>query len=328
MGSSQESRYTRVWTFDFKEDVLVLTRRNHSVAAPLNLARERLLTMADFKSLSLPKLPSLDVQTFPGPYWDPKLPVKPRQKALLGRILPDFGHAWRPLLQRPQSKMTFSRLASAIVRIAKSDFDVVEHLKGPYGTFAARADSLPKWRSPKASIIPAGKGWFVLSQDAWEGLDMIRDHLKSEARQKDPEGPSTIYAIVTLRYIILCKADGDRLTWTKPEVLFDGKHSPSVRAIEMLLWTAYTEPAPNRLSCIPLEIQDRVLYYTLSLSTVVPAQMGCEFGWGTSYNWKDGALELERKGSRKRETQTEVGHVESQICFDGIWGGLTYTPKG
>ena len=326
MGNFQESPYTRVWTFDLERDILILTKRNRSCAAPLSLARKRLLTMDDFKPLSLPVPPSLAEQTFPGPYWAPELTVNPRQKSLLGRILLDFGHTWRQLLQMPQNKITFTRLAHATTRIARAEFDVVEQVKGMHGVFAVKADSLPKWKSPNTTMIPAGKGWFVVSQNAWEGLNMIRDHLKSEGLSRQHSDiPGTTYAILTLRYIILCTTDGDELKWTKPEVLFDGKHPPSGRAIDMLLWTAYAEPAPNRLSLIPLEIQDRILFYTLSLSTIAPAQLGCQFGWGTSYSWHDGPLELERKDVRQE--QTELGQIESQICFDGIWGGLTYRPK-
>ncbi|KAF7551903.1 hypothetical protein G7046_g7581 [Stylonectria norvegica] len=326
-GDSREFAIDSVWTFDLERDLLILGKPDGVRSASLSLARKRKLTLSDFNLSPPPQSPPSDAQVFPEPYWDPELRVKPRQKSYLGRLLRDFAHTWRHILRSRYNDITFRKLAYATARIASMNFDVVERADfgDMKGDMYVWIDDLPSWDSPDTNLIDAGKTWFALSQDTWEGLDRIRNHLKERDAQNIRVPVSDeIFVILTLRHIVLCKSHKGRLEWTQPEVLFDGEHIPSDCAIDMLLWATDTEVISNSLSSLPVEIQDRILYF-VSLSSVAPAKMGCEIGLGSSYTWfdKDEAIELEVcKRRRKASTPTE-----SQICFDGILSGLSYKPQ-
>ncbi|KAH7201068.1 hypothetical protein BKA60DRAFT_546524 [Fusarium oxysporum] len=99
-GDTRGRSFNSVWTFDLDKDVLFLKKHDKLCSAPLSLARDRLLTLDDFELVRSPTEEIVEEITVPAPYWDLQLDVDQRKKALLGRILRDFGHTWRHLLRR------------------------------------------------------------------------------------------------------------------------------------------------------------------------------------------------------------------------------------
>ncbi|QKD55508.2 uncharacterized protein FOBCDRAFT_320262, partial [Fusarium oxysporum Fo47] len=101
-GDTRGRSFHSVWTFDLDKDVPFLTKHDKLCTAPLSLARDRdrLLTLDDFELVRSPTEEIVEEITVPAPYRDLQLDVDQRKKALLGRILRDFGHTWRHLLRR------------------------------------------------------------------------------------------------------------------------------------------------------------------------------------------------------------------------------------
>ncbi|KAJ4134043.1 hypothetical protein BFJ63_vAg7846 [Fusarium oxysporum f. sp. narcissi] len=99
-GDTRGRSFNSVWTFDLDKDVPFLTKHDKLCTAPLSLARDRLLTLDDFELVRSPTEEIVEEITVPAPYRDLQLDVDQRKKALLGRILRDFGHTWRHLLRR------------------------------------------------------------------------------------------------------------------------------------------------------------------------------------------------------------------------------------
>lgn len=82
-GDRRGGSFNRVWTFDLDKDVLFLTKKDRSCSVSLDLARERLLTLADFELLSLPRQTFIEEQILPGPYWEPKIGTPSRVRPFL-----------------------------------------------------------------------------------------------------------------------------------------------------------------------------------------------------------------------------------------------------
>lgn len=325
-GDRRGGTFSSVWTFDLDKDVVFLETKDQLKVAPLEIGRQRLLTLDDFTLRDLPQ-PPLEQTTLPGPYWEPEFDQCPRDKSFLGRVLRDFAYTWRHVLRRQMNRTTFMKLAYATLWISTMDFTILErtgfeHITegGPY----VRVADLPSWEIPEATIAKAGSSWFVLAQDTEEGLDMVRRHVKDHSSLKDSTDNVVTYAIITLRRLTLCKIEGNELMWTRSEALF-GDAPSSDDAIDMLLWatktTRNTEPQPHRLHLLPIEIQDRILDQATT-SPVASAKLGCEFGLGSPFSWIDGGAKIGLEEAKRH--RFESSPVESQILFSGVMSGLSY----
>ncbi|TWU76985.1 hypothetical protein ED733_007413 [Metarhizium rileyi] len=326
-GDRRGSLFDSVWTFDLDKDLLYLRKSDQYRLVSLELARKRLLTLDDFELLNSPRQLSVEEQSLPGPYWEPKLDLAPREKSFIGKILRDFGFTWRHILRRPMNTTTFLQLAYATMWISTLDFIIVERMgfehvttRGPYVDVV----DLPSWETPKATLVKAGSCWFALAQETLEGLEMVQRHMTSQL-----EGSTTdvrTYAILTLRCIILCQVQGSKLIWTRCQALFNDD-STSDTAIDMIIWATNTtsaEQQPNAISSLPVEIQDKVLYCATT-SFIASAKLGCELGLGSPLSWVDGGLQIMLQGVKRH--RTESSPVESQIHFGRIMSGLSYKPE-
>ncbi|KID98571.1 hypothetical protein MAJ_05499, partial [Metarhizium majus ARSEF 297] len=297
--------------------------------ASLKLARERLLTLKDFEVLSSPRQTFLEQQSLPGPHWEPKLGTLSRVRAFIGQVLRDFAFAWRHVLRRPMNTTTFMKLAYATIWILRMDFTILERIGFEYvdcgGPYVQLTD-LPSWDTPEATLVQAGSSWFALSRDGREGLEMVQRHVNSILSLRNSTTTVMTYAILTLRQVILCKADGNGLVWTRSETLF-GDIPASDTAIDMVLWaanTTSTEPQPSSINGLPIEIQDRILYYATA-SSVASAKLGCELGLGSAFSWDDRGEKIGIEETKRH--RSESSPVESQIAFNGVMSGLSYKRK-
>lgn len=295
----------------------------------LSLALERQLSLSDFESVCPPDPTAFALQegTFPSPYRIPKLDLQPRVKQFLGQIVRDFAFVWRHVVRRRMTDITFKRLAYGIIRILTLDFRVEDRTDfdhSPGGPYVWLED-LPTWEAPDAALLRAGRCWIALSQDAQDGLRMIQTHIKDQASTSESSAnKNTLYAIFTLRHIILCNSRGGELTWSRPEPVLDGEHPPSDRALNMLLWATKRQPRLNALNIFPPEVQDAILIQA-TRSSVSAAKLGCELDIGSPYSWFAGDSKVEIEEVKRR--RTEFSPVESQIWFDDIMSGISYKPQ-
>ncbi|KAH0593895.1 hypothetical protein MHUMG1_08217 [Metarhizium humberi] len=317
--------FDSVWIFDHDKDLVALQKRYQTCISSLELARKRLLTLDDFQVLNSPTQPLQREPNLPEPYWEPKLDPLPRIKSFLARLLRDFAHTWRHVLRRPMNTIVFQKLAYATIWISTLDFILFERVgfehvsTSPRGPYVDVVD-LPSWEAPEETLVLAGSCWFALAQDTREGLEMVRRHMTNHL--EDSATTVRTYAILTLRHVVLCKAQGSELTWTRSETLFFGDGYTSDTAIDMILWAIHTtEPQPSAINCLPVEIQDRILYYATT-SFVASAKLGCTLGAGSPFPWVDGGLQLELQENKRH--RTESSPVESQIYFGGVMSGLSY----
>ena len=96
--------------------MIFLETKDQLNVAPLEIGRQRPLTLNDFKLLDLPQ-PLLEQTTLPGPYWEPEFDQRTRDKSFLGRVLHDFAYTWRHVLRRQMNRTTFMKLAYATLWI-------------------------------------------------------------------------------------------------------------------------------------------------------------------------------------------------------------------
>lgn len=231
---------------------------------------------------------------------------------------------WRHILRHRYDDVTFRKLASAVVRIATLDFTIVELTGRRHGVRGAYVwvGQLPEWDHFDSTLIQVGNTWCALSQDPSEGLRLVREHIRTQHRSRAPAKlRETKYLILSMRHIILCHASAEKLEWTSPEPFFDGEHSPSDRAIDLLLSSISIEPPRTSLHRFPLEILDTILKYT-SAGPVVPARLGCVLGLGSPFLWRDGKLAIEREEANR--FRCEEMPVESKIFFDDHMSGVAY----
>ncbi|QPG98715.1 hypothetical protein C2857_007893 [Epichloe festucae Fl1] len=323
-GDRRGCLFDSVWIFDLNKDLLFLRKNYQTCFGSLELARERLLTLDDFKLLNSPRLLLTEEQNLPEPYWEPNLYPIPRVKSFLGKLLRDFAYTWRHVLRRPMNTMTFMKLAYATIWISTMDFIILERMgfehvssRGPYVDVV----DLPAWEAPGETLVQAGSSWFALAQDTRGGLNMVQRHMTSHS-----EGSATnvrTYAILTLRHIVLCKARGSELVWTRSETLFRDDHA-SDAAIDMILWatnTTSTERKPSAINSLPVEIQDKILYYATT-SSIASAKLGCKLGAGSPFPWVDSGLQITLQEVKRH--RMESSPIESQIFFGGVMSGLSY----
>ncbi|TVY66479.1 hypothetical protein Focb16_v009929 [Fusarium oxysporum f. sp. cubense] len=320
-GDRRGTAFESVWTFNLEKDVLLLNKNDELSSVPLKLARERLLTLDDFEPVSAPKAPH--DQTLPGLYWEPKLDPLPRENKFLGQILRDFIYTWRHVIRRQMGPNMFMKMAYAITWISNMEFMLYERTGfepmssgGPY----VPVRDLPCWGIPEEALVPTASrsSWFVLSQDLSEGLETVREHAKGQLRSKE-----LIYTILTVRQVLLCRALGSDLEWTKPEKLFDGTSACDI-AIDMLIWAANfsrQRPQKTAIHSLPIEIQDRILYFATT-SFVASAKLGCELGLGSPLSWADRGVKIGLQEFKRH--RFESSPVECYIAFNGIRCGLAY----
>ncbi|RSL49416.1 hypothetical protein CEP54_012463, partial [Fusarium duplospermum] len=321
-GDRRGDSFNSVWTFDLDKDTLFLNKKDQLFSVPLRIARQRPLVLDDFTQLDSLTQTLPEEETLPGPYWEPELDILPRQRSFLGRVLRDFAHTWRHVLRRQMNTTTFMKLSYATLWIATMDFTIrerigFEHITegGPY----VRLVDLPNWETPEATLVKAGSSWFALAQDTQEGLEMVQRHAESRSQLKESTTSVVTYAILTLRQVTLCKAHESQVVWTRPEVLF-GDNLASDTAINMILWATNTtmlEPQPSKLSRLPPEIQDKILYHATT-SLVASAKLGCELGLGSPFSWVERGAKIRVQETKRH--RFESSPVESQILFNGVMG--------
>ena len=326
-GDHRGGSFQSVWIFDLEKDAIFLTKSDRYCSAPLGLARERSLALDDFELVDSPQQTLPRVQILPGPYWKPQLDLIPRQRSFLSRVLQDFSYTWRHVIRRQMNTVTFTKLAYAIIWISRMDFHLLDCMGFDHisdGEPYVRLVDLPSWETPKVTLIPAGSNWFVLAQHVQNGLNMVRHHMKAQRLPGHPTTNVVVYAILTLRHVVLCKSFGDELLWTKPEKLFDGTPA-SDTAIDMILWaasTSTTEPQRTMIHHLPIEIQDSILYHHSTASLVASAKLGCELGLGSTFSWLGRGAKIEIVEFKRH--RSENSPVESQVIFNGSRSGLSY----
>ena len=320
--------------------MLLFTKRYNSGHLSLSVLRHRLVTLDDFSPCKMPSPPIFKVQEdFPSPYWEPTLQVQERNKAFTRRVFDDFNHQFRHFLRRRYNDLTFRKLAHAIVRIMTVNFKIVEATRfRPRGLQGALVDptDLQQWEPLGAQIVKVGRVWLTASQNPADCILLIREHLVNQQQYQDCEPDMTLYLILSVRHVILCRVYGGKLEWTQPEPFLNGittypGHSTySHRALDILLWATSVDPPTTPIHSLPIEIQDRILMYT-SQGSVEPARMGCALGLGSSFLWKDGKMMIQTVHAHR--TRSDSTPVESQIWIDdhiiGIFyrGGREGTPR-
>ncbi|KAG9251420.1 uncharacterized protein F5Z01DRAFT_279938 [Emericellopsis atlantica] len=326
-GDRRGNAFESVWTFDLDKGLVFLTKNDQHSSASLGLARERLLTLDDFVPVDIVRQPLQADQDIPGLYWEPEFDYMPREISFLGRIIRDFGHTWRHVLCREINTTTFMKLAYAIIWISKMEFTLLErvgfeHISqgGPY----VKVIDLPSWDTPDANLVPAGSSWFVLTQDIYKGLELVRGHAARQALHGRSTTESIKYAVLTLRQVVLCKASGKCLSWTRPEKLFHDSPATDA-AISMILTISAIERKPLTINTLPVEIQDKILRQA-TVSLVASSKLGCELGIGSPFSWIERGVPI---GIQERKThRSERSPVESQLVFNGVGSGLSYKRDG
>lgn len=134
---------------------------------------------------------------------------------------------------------TFMKLAYATVWISTSEFTIRERLRfehitrgGPYVYII----DLPRWETPDEHLFQVGACWIVLAKDIKQGLEMIRRHRKRNGELHGPVASEATYVVLSLQHVVLCKANGSELEWTKAAALFEEPSCPCDAAIDMILW--------------------------------------------------------------------------------------------
>lgn len=327
-GDSRDCLAQTVWTFNLDKGILLFDKKDQHRQLSLDLLPQLPdVNSAYFEPYDPPAPPNLDLgKAFPAPYWTPKYNIAERNKSFVSRVLEDFSYQWRHILRACYNDLTFRRLARAIIRIAMLDFTVTEvaTARRGEGGFLVWIHSLPEWEPFSDHITRIGGVRVVLSQDPTKSLSSIqKDFANQRSAMLDPipPGETTTYIILSVRHIILCHVDDEKLRYTQPEELLNGTKRPSKRAVELLLSATHSEPPFTRLHSLPLELQDRILG-GVSLGPVEGARVGCMLDLGSPFAWKDGGREIEREeGHRNRTPWTPV---ESQIYFGGSFSGLAY----
>ena len=333
-GDYRAAHFDTFWLFDLDADILCFLKysgKRGSVS--LDIARKRLLSFDDFKPWNEPAPLSLNEYDFPAPYWDFKPRVCARRKMFLQRILDDFAHQWRHVLRKRYNDLTLRKMARAIVRIATMDFAIKEiagSRHNPQGRYVWIND-LPKWESYEADLVKVGCFWFALSQSPSGGLKKIREHVEMEQTRRTTarvgDEKAQYYMILSVRYIVLCRAHGHKLEWTRPEKLYDGESRPSDRAVDLLLSVTALEdpPSDTTLHRLPFELQDRILHFT-SPGPIVSAQLGCNLGLGSPFLWMDWTMSI-YADTAYRNRFAGSSPVESEIYFDDHMSGVVYKAR-
>ncbi|KAI9878950.1 MAG: hypothetical protein M1830_010068 [Pleopsidium flavum] len=305
--------------------MLVLDKNNENRRLALSVLRQRPIAFDDFEPYEPATIPKIDVRTaFPPPYWSPTDHVLERTEAFVSRILEDFAYQWRHILRNRYNESTFRKLASAVIRIAMLDFNVVEEAPRRRSRNYHMVDvhQLPEWKCLDPTVIQIGCVWVVLSQDIKNSISLIREDYanhKDNASHGKPNR-SVTYLVLSLRHIILCNIDDKTLKYTQPEPLFDGTNPPSKGAIKLLLIALHAAHTIPPIHYLPAELQDNILN-SVSEGEIEGARIGCILNLGTPFLWKSGDRPLERVEWWRNRT---TGPLEQQIWFGGCFSGVAY----
>ncbi|KAI1179727.1 hypothetical protein F4777DRAFT_599753 [Nemania sp. FL0916] len=288
-----------VWIFDLDYDVLRYHKKDDLFSQiPLRLVRSRSVNISDFQPYELPTAPRQGSSAFLlPPYYqfhrkglDPKR--LERRRAFVSRIFADFAFQWKHVLCGRYNDQTFRKLATAIIKIATLDFNVVEvttQRLGVYGRLIGK-HQLPEWEPFKKKIIQVGEMSIVISRHLPHALVLLREHWAAAEIRSNPQQSSSLwqprnYLIITVQEIILCRPDDYSTKYTKPERLFDGCHPPSDKALDLLLEATQPEFFTHPTHALPIKLQDLILD-NVSLGPIERARIGCTLDIGSPFTWK------------------------------------------
>ncbi|CAA9965498.1 hypothetical protein PTMSG1_08857 [Pyrenophora teres f. maculata] len=320
-----------VWTFELDRDVLRLEKKDRNLWIPINLIRQRSITISDFEPYEPPPILAKHAlqSVHPAPCWkikrkDIDLQRLQRRKAFVSRIIADFAFQWKHVLCGRYNNFTFRRLANAIIRIATLDFTVEEATLSRQGTggFLVWIDNLPEWDFASGHIVRVGGTPIVICQHTPHAITLVRkDFAKQILFTPGSAGKSLTYLILSVRELILYRIDSERERYTEPMRLFDGIYPPSDEAIEILLQATQTSASTAPLRKLPVELQDAILD-KVSAGPIESARVGCLLDAGSVFTWKCGNRNIEREEGRRSRTPSTP--VESHIWFGGYPSGIAY----
>lgn len=323
-----------VFTFDLDAGMLLYSEATENLQISLSQAREKFLDWEQFIPFTPATVPALEISNIPGPSWNPQLPDTPRRFTFVERLLSDFNHAWRHILRHPYRDSTLRKSARAIIQLSSLDFTVFEltermHLYATgWGPFIDVHSLLP-WAGYDQKILDLGRTKVILDQNIELAIRIMREDVAQLQDEKIPS-ENTIYVLLSVRHVMLCRVSPKNTSFTRPESLCNGVGKPSHAAVKMLLHAlSYPRRPPPRtlVHKLPIEIQDRILYY-VSDGPIESARLGCTLSLGSTFNWQ------RRKDRPRKQGAIEVlpchimryegSPVESKIFFGGIFSGLDY----
>ncbi|KAI2604592.1 hypothetical protein GGR54DRAFT_451199 [Hypoxylon sp. NC1633] len=332
---SRRSHIKTLWVFDLDNDVLRFDNENRRLQLRLSVLRSRAATITDFYPSAPPSLSEPGAQpSISPPYW--KLRRKgldperiERRRAFVGRILADFAFQWRHILCSRYNDSTFRKFASAIIKIATLDFNVVEVTAPRQGSggFLVWLHNLPAWDPFKGPVIPIPGISIVMSRHIPHAIATIRNDFAKAALSRTSHTASESsdeyrsYLILTVREVILYRIKSDSEIYTKPERLFNGYDPPCEAAMQLILEATYGGSDKTLIHQSPVELQDLILD-NISMGPIERARIGCILETGSVFTWRCKNRNIEREeGCRNR---TQFTPVESHIWFGDQPSGVAY----
>lgn len=320
-----------VWTFNLDNDILRLDKRDCNLWIPLNLIRQRSITISDFKPHEPP--PTLAKHAlksvYPAPCWKIRrkeidLEHLQRRNAFISRILADFAFQWRHILCGHYNNFTFRRLAYGIIKIVTLDFTVEEatHSRQGTGGYLVWIDNLPEWDYASGQIVRVGGTSIVICQHTPHAITLVRKDFAKQIQSAPGLADKTLtYLILSVRELIIYRINSELERYTEPKRLFDGAHPPSDEAFELLLQATQTSVPETPLQKLPVELQD-VILDMVSAGPIESARISCLLNAGSVFAWRYGNRNIKREEGRR--SRTPWTPVESHICFGGHPSGVAY----
>jgi hypothetical protein len=317
-----------VWTFDIDCNILRIDRDGYHTQVPLATARRKLITMDDFEPCQPFVRP--DTMSFLiGSHQYSRLvrgglnySRMRRRRSLVSALLNDFALQWRHILTSPYNNSTFRRLAIGIIRLITLDFTTREINYPRKGSRSlVRISDILRWQIWYENIVCVVSVSIVMCQHLAHASSLIRsDYFQLKREFTEGTAPPSIYLILSLQEICLCRISHDNKQYTQPLGLLNNTLQFSSCAIELLPQATQQTPQPF-LYCLPIEIHDMVLNY-VSVGPTERAKIGCTPNIGTIFDWKEIGRDIMRKiDYTDRRDGTPV---ESHIWF-GTWhSGLMY----
>lgn len=188
--------------------------------------------------------------------------------------------------------------------------------------------ALPKWAPiDNAPIIQMDTVRVILTQDIEDSIPLVRrDYTSCKKKTNFPQesyrdlDQHATHLVLSLRHVVICEMDKDKLSYAQPEPLFDGVSPPSKEAIRLLLIALQSAPRQTSLHYLPAEVQDLILK-SVSEGGLESARMGCFLDLGTPFLWKSGDRALERVEYWRNRFS---GPIDQQIWFTESFSGLAY----
>ena len=251
-----------------------------------------------------------------------------RKLRFVTRILNDFAFQSRSLLWSPCDDNTFRRLARGIIRIAGLDFDVATVESGKHGMAArlAGVHTLPEWEPFDNQVVSLGRAWLVLSQHPKRAVPLVHQHFRGlqqvEGAKYGPRGESadTLYLILSISHIVLCRFHNGVFEYAQPQSLFSGVDNPSLAAIELLLIATSPTFSPRTIHSLPVELQDQVLGH-LSLPPIQKATVACLLDIGSPLSWESKSRRAERDDGDRWWFHRGI---KEEIWFDRDFSRVSY----